>query len=106
MRFLMELTPEPALEPFKPALQNRRQRLILKPLDGEEQQLRPEVKKQSAAPERSVIVALHPSPEEPERQIVNGAMKSRTSGPRDITNERHTGGEYLSQRDVVEVGQS
>ena len=43
LRFLMELTPESALEPFKPALQNRRQRLILKPLDGEEQQLRPEV---------------------------------------------------------------
>lgn len=64
------------------------------------------MKKQSAAPERLVIVARHSSPEEPERQIVNGTMKSRTSGPRDITDERHAGGEYLNQCNVVEVRQS
>ena len=37
LRFLMELTPKTALEPLKPAPQNRRQRLILEPVDGEEQ---------------------------------------------------------------------
>ena len=64
------------------------------------------MKKQSAAPERPVIVALYSSPEEPEGQIVNGTMKSRTSGPRDITDERHAGSEYLNQCNVVEVRQS